>query len=262
MDPSLSAAASGMKAQQIRVEVIANNLSNVNTTAFKRSRAHFEELLYQTLQGPARVEGAEARTVHEVQVGRGTRLATIQRVDGQGSLESTGRTLDLAIEGEGFFQVQLPDGSLAYTRDGSFDLSDRGMLVTHGGYGLLPGIAVPPDATSLAISRTGVVTAVLPEAPEGVEVGRLELARFPNPAGLRALGENLYQETSSSGRPTVGFPQDAGFGRILQGVLEGSNVEVVQEMVEMISALRAYELSAKAVTTSEQMAETANSLIR
>jgi flagellar basal-body rod protein FlgG len=262
MDPSLSAAASGMRAQQTRVEVIANNLANVNTTGFKRSRAHFEDLLYQTVEGAAQIEGGEANSTQEIQVGRGTRLSAVQRVESQGPLEQTGRPLDLAIEGEGFFQIQLPNGQLAYTRDGSFSISDQGALVTSGGYGVAPGISIPNDVTSLVISRTGVVTATLSGTPEGVEVGRLELARFANSAGLRALGENLYQETAASGPPTLGFPQEDGFGRLLQGTLEGSNVEIVQEMVEMITALRAYEINSKAVTSAEQMAETANNLIR
>ncbi len=260
--PILSTAATGMMAQQTRVEVIANNLANVNTTGFKRSRAHFEDLLYQTVEGAEQVDGTEADATQEVQVGRGTRLAGVQRVELQGPLEPTGRPLDLAIEGDGFFQIQLPNGTLAYTRDGSLSISDQGTLVTNGGYGVAPGISIPPDATAVVISRTGVVTASVAGSTDGVEIGRLELARFTNSAGLRALGENLYQETASSGNPILGYPQEDGFGRLLQGTLEGSNVEIVQEMVEMITALRAYEINSKAVTSAEEMAEIANSLIR
>ena len=260
--PILSTAATGMMAQQTRVEVIANNLANVNTTGFKRSRAHFEDLLYQTIEGSAQVEGADAESTQEVQVGRGTRLSAVQRVENQGPLEPTGRPLDMAIEGEGFFQVQLPNGTLAYTRDGSFSISDQGALVTNGGYGMAPGISIPPDATGLVVSRTGVVSATVAGSLEGVEVGRIELARFANSAGMRALGENLYQETPASGAPIQGFPQEDGFGRLLQGTLEGSNVEIVQEMVEMITALRAYEINSKAVTSAEEMADIANALIR
>jgi flagellar basal-body rod protein FlgG len=262
MDPSLSTAASGMMAQQIRVEVIANNLANVNTTGFKRSRAHFEDLLYQTVEGAEQLEGVEADSTQEVQVGRGTRLAAVQRVESQGPLEQTGRPLDMAIEGEGFFQVQLPNGQLAYTRDGSFTISDQGTLVTNGGYGVAPGISIPNDATNMVVSRAGVVSVELAGSAEGVEIGRLELAGFTNSPGLKALGENLYQETASSGPPSLGFPQGDGFGRLLQGTLEGSNVEIVQEMVGMITALRAYEINSKAVTSAEEMAEIANSLIR
>ncbi len=260
--PILSTAATGMMAQQTRVEVIANNLANVNTTGFKRSRAHFEDLLYQTVEGSEQVEGSSTEATQEVQVGRGTRLSAVQRVEGQGPLEPTGRPLDMAIEGDGFFQIQLPNGTLAYTRDGSFSISDQGSLVTSGGYGVAPGISVPPDATSVVISRTGVVTASVAGLTDGVEIGRLELARFANSAGLRALGENLLQETAASGTPIVGFPQEDGFGRLLQGTLEGSNVEIVQEMVEMITALRAYEINSKAVSSAEEMAEIANALIR
>lgn len=260
--PILSTAATGMMAQQTRVEVIANNLANVNTTGFKRSRAHFEDLLYQTVEGSEQVDGTSTDATAEVQVGRGTRLAAVQRVEGQGPLEPTGRPLDMAIEGDGFFQIQLPNGNLAYTRDGSFSISDQGSLVTSGGYGVAPGISIPSDATSVVISRTGVVTASVAGLTEGVEIGRLELARFANTAGLRALGENLLQETAASGSPILGFPQEDGFGRLLQGTLEGSNVEIVQEMVEMITALRAYEINSKAVSSAEEMAEIANALIR
>jgi len=262
MDPSLHTAATGMRAQQTRVEVISHNLANVSTTAFKRSRAHFEDLLYQTVQAGATVDGSGASTTPEIQVGRGTRLAGVQRVDVQGPLEQTGRPLDFAIEGDGYFQVQLPDGSLAYTRDGSFTISDQGTLVTGSGYAVMPSITVPADATGLSVSRTGVVTVGTPGSAQGVEVGRLELARFANAPGLKALGENLYQETPSSGTPQAGFPQEQGFGRVVQGSLEASNVEIVQEMVEMITAMRAYEINSKAVQSAEQMAETANNLIR
>lgn len=262
MDPALHTAATGMKAQQTRVEVIANNLANVSTTGFKRSRAHFEDLLYQTVQAGSTVDGSGAGTTAEIQVGRGTRLAGVHRVDVQGPLEQTGRPLDFAIEGDGFFQVQMPGGELAYTRDGSFTISDRGMLVTSGGYGVVPGIPVPDDATGLTVSRTGVVTASVPGSAESVEIGRIELARFANAPGLRALGENLFQQTEASGSPQLGYPQEQGFGRVVQGSLEASNVEIVQEMVEMITAMRAYEINSKAVQSAEQMAETANNLLR
>lgn len=262
MNPALRTAATGMVAQQQRVEVIANNLANVNTTGFKRSRAHFEDLLYQMVHGGGVVGDADAQSVEAIQVGRGTRLAAVQRIDAQGPLEQTGRPLDLAIEGGGFFQVALPDGRIGYTRDGSLTVSDQGVLVTHGGYALQPGIAIPEDATSLTVSRTGVVTAQLGNQPQPVELGRIELARFANPPGLLALGENLFAETPASGPPQVGFAQEEGFGRVVQGYLEGSNVEVVQEMVDMIAALRAYEINSKAVKAGEDMSEMANGLLR
>jgi flagellar basal-body rod protein FlgG len=262
MDPSLQAAASGMMAQQTRVEVIANNLANVNTTGFKRSRAHFEDLLYQTVEEAQNQQTAETDVTQEVQVGRGVRLAGVQRVESQGPLEQTGRPLDLAVEGDGFFQVQLPNGTMAYTRDGSFTISDQGSLVTHSGYGVIPGVSIPDDASGLAFSKTGVVSVVVDGALDPVEIGRLEMVRFPNSPGLKALGENLYQESAASGPPTLGYPQEDGFGRILQGTLEGSNVQIVQEMVDMITAMRAYEINSKAVQSAEEMAEIANSLVR
>ncbi|HEY8470462.1 MAG TPA: flagellar basal-body rod protein FlgG [Longimicrobiales bacterium] len=262
MDPALRTAASGMAAQQTRIEVIANNLANVNTPGFKRSRAHFEDLLYQMAQGAATIGGAATATLPAIQVGRGTRLAAVQRIETQGPIEQTGRPLDVAIEGEGFFQVQLPNGVTAYTRDGSLMISDQGTLVTHGGYAILPGIDIPPDAASITISRNGVVTVQAAGQTEPIEIGRIELARFANPGGLLALGENLYMETPASGPALIGFPQEDGFGRLVQGSLEASNVEIVQEMVDMIAALRAYEINAKAVKASEDMAEITNGMVR
>jgi len=263
MDPALRAAASGMMAQQTRSEVIAHNLANVNTTGFKRSRAQFEDLLYQTVQGAAVLGQAESQTHPAVQVGRGVRLTAVQRMHAQGPLETTNRPLDVAIEGEGFFQVQTAGGNLAYTRDGGLEISDQGVLVTSQGYVVQPTIRVPSDATSVSVSRTGVVSVARGSASaEPEEVGRLELARFVNPAGLMAQGENLYTPTAASGDAVVGYPQDDGMGRLVQGALEGSNVEVVQEMVDMITAMRAYEINSKAIKNSEQMLEIANNLVR
>jgi len=262
MDPALRTAATGMTAQQIRTEVIANNLANVNTTGFKRSRAHFEDLLYQTVQGPAVIGAPDAQGTPAVQIGRGTRLSAVQRMHAQGAIEMTNRTLDVAIEGEGLFQVQLPSGTVAYTRDGSFQISDSGTLVTSGGHTVAPGIKVPTDTTEIAISRTGVVTAIRGTSAEPTEIGRLELARFTNPAGLLAVGQNLYTATAASGEAVQGFPDEDGMGRVLQGSLESSNVEIVQEMVDMIAAMRAYELNAKAIKNSEEMSQIAGSMVR
>ncbi|MBW3627777.1 MAG: flagellar basal-body rod protein FlgG [Gemmatimonadetes bacterium] len=261
MDPSLRTAATGMRAQQLRTEVIANNLANVNTTGFKRSRAHFEDLLYQTVQGSTTVGSPEAGTVPAIQVGRGTHLAAVQRVHSQGALEQTGRSLDLAIEGEGFFQIQLPGGATGYTRDGSFTISDTGTVVTQEGYAVVPGIKVPLDAGTLSVSRTGIVS-VDGRDGETQEIGRLELARFANPSGLLAMGENIYNETPASGEAIVGFPSEDGIGRLLQGSLEASNVEIVQEMVDMIAAMRAYEINSKSIQNSEQMAQITASMVR
>lgn len=264
MDPALRTAATGMQAQQTRTDVIANNLANVNTTGFKRSRAHFEDLLYQTLQGPATLGSRDTEQLPAIQVGLGTRLTAVQRIDSQGSLEQTSRPLDLAIQGEGYFEVQMPNGNTAYTRDGSLQVSDQGVLVTGQGYAIQPPIRIPKEATSITISETGVVTANgLTNAANGSqELGRIELARFPNSSGLESMGQNLFSETTSSGEPIRGMPTENGNGSIAQGYLESSNVEIVTEMVDMITAQRAYEINSKAIKNSEDMAQTANSLMR
>ena len=262
MDPALRTAATGMAAQQTRVEVISNNLANVNTTAFKRSRAHFEDLLYQTIQAEGGEVATGVGTTPGIQIGRGTRLAAVQRIDLQGAIEQTGRPLDLAIEGDGYFQIQQPDGSSVYTRDGSFTVSSEGALVTSGGYLVEPGITIPTDARDISISSTGVVSVSTQMDAQPVEIGRIELVRFANNAGLRALGQNLYAETASSGEPMAGYAHGDGFGRILQGGLEASNVEIVQEMVDMITAMRAYEINSKAVQSAEEMTKIANGLVR
>ncbi|HET7322041.1 MAG TPA: flagellar basal-body rod protein FlgG [Longimicrobiaceae bacterium] len=262
MDPSLRTAATGMMAQQRRTEVIANNLANVNTTGFKRSHAHFEDLLYQTVQGQQTTGAQEANTSPAIQVGRGVRLAGVQRLHTQGPLEQTGRSLDLAIEGQGMFQVQLPGGEIRYTRDGSFTISDQGTIVTQDGYTVLPGVKIPADASGVQISRTGIVTVTGADPSASQELGRIELARFTNPTGLLATGDNLYAQTPASGEPSLGFPQDEGMGQLQQGALEASNVEIVQEMVDMISSMRAYELNSKAIKNSDEMMQTAASMVR
>ena len=262
MNPALSAAATGMMAQQTRTEIIANNLANVNTPGFKRSRAHFEDLLYQTVQGQQVLGDPDAQTAPAIQVGRGTRLAGVERMHQQGPLEQTGRNLDIAVEGEGFFQIQMPNGDTTYSRDGSFQISDQGLLVTSGGQALQPPIRVPADAAELTISNTGIVTVRRGQDIQPTEIGRIELARFANPSGMLALGQNLYAPTAASGQPVVGFPADEGLGRLQQGSLEGSNVEIVQEMVEMISAMRAYEINSKAIKTADEMGQIGNNLTR
>ena len=262
MDSSLRTSASGMVAQQRMIDVIANNLANVNTTGFKRSRVNFEDVLYETVQGARIVNYRGTETVGPIQIGKGVRVAAVQRLHQQGSPETTQRPLDVAIEGEGFIQVQRPDGSVAYTRDGSLTLSDSGALVTQGGYLVLPGINIPSDATDVSISATGVVSATSSASSGPVEVGRIELARFLNPNGLSSIGENQYAETAASSEPIVGFAQDEGFGRLIQGALESSNVEMVQEMTDMIAAQRAYEINARAIRTAEDMMMATNDIIR
>jgi flagellar basal-body rod protein FlgG len=261
MIPALRIAATGMAAQQTRTEVIANNLANVNTTAFKRSRAAFEDLLYQSIRDVQVVGNADADTIGAVQVGRGVRLASVNRSHAQGALEDTGNRLDLAIEGDGLFAVRLPSGQRAYTRDGGLNISDQGYLVTKAGLTLEPGIQIPAGASEVTIGRSGIVSA-LTSRGELVELGRISLVRVPNPSGLLSMGENLYAETPASGAPTEGFPEDDGFGKIVQGSLEASNVEIVTEMVEMIAAQRAYEINSKSVKAADEMSEVATQMIR
>ena len=262
MNGSMRTSASGMAAQQRMIDVIANNLANVNTTAFKRSRVSFEDVLYETLEGARVVNYQGAQTVAPLQVGKGVRVGAILRLETQGSPESTQRLLDVAIGGDGYFQVQRPDGSTAYTRDGGFNISDQGQLTTKGGYLLLPGVTVPADASGLGISANGTVSVTQAGQSQSVELGRIELARFLNPSGMLAMGENLYQSTPASGDPMLGFPQDQGFGQLTQGSLESSNVEIVQEMTDMIAAQRAYEINAKAIKSVQDMMQATSDLIR
>ncbi len=262
MNSSLRTSASGMQAQQRMIEVIANNLANVNTTGFKRSKVSFEDVLYETVQGARAVNYAGSDTLAPQQVGKGVRVGAILRLHTQGAPEATDRPLDVAIDGDGFFQVQKPDGSTAYTRDGGFTISDTGTLVTKAGYQLLPAITIPRDATGVAISPSGVVSVTGAGSSTPTDVGHLELVRFLNPNGLLALGENLYEGTESSGESITGAPQEEGFGRLIQGSLESSNVEIVQEMTDMIQAQRAYEINAKAITTTESMMQATNDIVR
>jgi len=262
MNPSLRTSASGMMAQQRMIDVIANNLANVNTTGFKRSRVSFEDVLYETLQGGRAANDAGAETVGPVQIGKGVRIAAVLRLHSQGAPENTQRPLDVAIEGDGFLQVQRPDGTIAYTRDGGLTLSQSGTLVTSGGYAVLPNITVPQDATTVSIGPDGTVSVTAAGSTSPVELGRIELARFVNPTGLVSIGENLYAETEASGQPVTGYSQEDGFGRLIQGSLESSNVEIVQEMTDMIAAQRAYEINAKAIQAAEQMMQATNEIIR
>jgi flagellar basal-body rod protein FlgG len=262
MNGSMRTSASGMAAQQRMIDVIANNLANVNTTAFKRSRVSFEDVLYETIEGARVVNYQGSQTVAPLQIGKGVRVGAILRLETQGSPEATQRSLDVAVEGDGYFQVQRPDGSTAYTRDGGFNISDQGQLTTKDGYLLLPGVTVPADASGLTISASGTVSVTQSGQTQAIELGRIELARFLNPSGLLALGENLYQGTPASGDAMLGFPQDQGFGQLTQGSLESSNVEIVQEMTDMIAAQRAYEINAKAIKSVQDMMQATSDLIR
>jgi flagellar basal-body rod protein FlgG len=262
MNPALNTAATGMAAQQTRTDVIANNLANVNTTSFKASRPNFVDLLYQTVQGQQTVASGDANTTQAIQVGRGTRLVGIERVQSQGALASTSSPTDVGINGDGYFQIQQANGQISYTRDGSFQISDQGSLVTSDGLAVMPGIKIPPNAANLSVSSTGIVTVTQAGATASTELGRIELARFANPAGLLALGDNLFQSTPASGDAVTGYPGDDGIGQLKQGYLEGSNVDIVQEMVNMIDAQRAYEINSKAIANADTMMGIANNLVR
>lgn len=261
---SLWTAASGMTGQQFNIDTISNNLSNVNTTGFKKNRADFEDLLYQT----SRIAGTpatEQTTVPTgIQVGHGVKVAATQKMYEQGALENTQNVSDIAIQGEGFFRVMMLDGTYGYTRDGSFKIDSNGQLVTSNGYRVMPEITLPDDFVrdSLTISQDGRVNVKVAGSDEPVEVGQMELFRFTNPAGLNAVGENLLKVTNGSGDPIGGRPGINGMGQTVQKFLEKSNVSVVQEMVNMIVAQRAYELNSKAIQTSDTMLGIANNLKR
>jgi flagellar basal-body rod protein FlgG len=253
---SLYIAATGMNAQQAQMDVISNNLANVSTNGFKGSRAVFEDLLYQTIRQPGANSTQQTELPSGVQLGTGVQQVATERLYTQGNLQQTGNSKDVAINGQGFFQVQMPDGTTAYTRDGSFQTNAQGQLVTSSGYQVLPAITIPPNATSLTIGSDGVVSITQGGSSASVQVGSMQLATFINPTGLDSKGENLFAETTSSGAPNVTTPGLNGSGQLSQGYVEASNVNVVQELVNMIQTQRAYEINSKAVTTSDQMLQT------
>lgn len=250
---SLWIAKTGLEAQQAQMDVITNNLANVGTNGFKRSRAVFEDLMYQTARQPGANVGEGAQLPTGLQFGTGARAVATERLHTQGSLQQTGNDKEIAIEGAGFFPIQMPDGTTGYTRDGNFSLNAEGQLVTLQGYQVLPGITVPVDANSLSVSKSGVVSVVLPGNLQPTELGQIQIASFVNPAGLEAKGENIYGETAASGAPVVNNPGEGGVGTLTQGFVETSNVNVVEELVSMIQAQRAYEINSKAITASDQM---------
>lgn len=256
MNRSLYIAATGMNAQQSEMDVISNNLANVSTTGFKGSRAVFEDLLYQTIRQPGANSTQETELPSGLQLGTGVQQVATERLNTQGNLQQTGNSTDLAINGQGFFQVQMPDGTIGYTRDGSFLTNAQGQLVTAQGYQLIPAVTIPANATSLTVGSDGVVTFTQPGSNNAVQVGALQLATFVNPAGIEAKGGNILEETSSSGAPNVTQPGLNGSGSLQQGYVEASNVNVVQELVNMIQTQRAYEINSKAVSTSDQMLQT------
>lgn len=255
-------AATGMQAQTLNIDVISNNLANVNSCGFKRSRADFQDLLYETLRpaGAASSLGNEVPT--GIQLGHGTRPVAVQKIFLQGDYQQTQNELDMAIEGKGFFQVLLPNGDTAYTRAGAFKMDSEGRVVTSDGYLMEPEITIPSDTLTLSVGMDGTVSALRAGDVEPVEVGSVQLASFANPAGLSSIGRNLYMETGASGEPVTGVPGEDGFGTIAQGYLEMSNVSVVEEMVNMITAQRAYEINSKAIQSADEMLQMANNLKR
>ena len=250
---SLWIAKTGLDAQQTQLDVISNNLANVSTNGFKRSRAVFEDLLYQTLSQPGAQSSQQTQLPSGFQLGTGVRPVATEKIFTQGNLQQTNNPLDVAIQGNGFFQVLQPDGTIAYTRDGSFQLDNQGALVTSSGYHIQPAVTIPAGALSITVGQDGTVSALLPGSAKPTQVGTLQLVNFVNPTGLQSAGQNLYLETASSGTPNSSTPGTNGLGTLRPGFVETSNVNVVEEMVNMIQTQRAYEINSKAVTASDQM---------
>ena len=251
---ALSIAATGMAAQQTNVETIANNLANMNTTGFKQQRAEFQDLLYQNIQTPgAQTSDQGTYAPNGIQIGAGVRTAAIYRITTQGDLQSTGNPYDVAVQGPGYFRIQQADGTDAYTRSGTFSLSPQGQLVTQDGLVVQPGIAIPQNTIGVTINAQGQVNATVAGNTTPQTVGQLELTRFPNEAGLNAIGDNLFLETPASGAPQAGVPGSVGYGTIQQGFLETSNVNSVDEITALITAQRAYEMNSKVISAADQM---------
>lgn len=257
---SLFIAATGMEAQKLNIDVISNNLANVNTSGFKRSRADFQDLLYQTLRVPGATSAEGSQVPSGIQVGMGVKPVAVQKIFQQGDFAQTGNSLDLVIEGDGFFQILQPDGTTAYSRAGAFKLDSEGRIVNSDGYPLEPGISIPANTTGISVSSDGRVSVTQSGASTPVQIGQIELAGFINPGGLNALGKNLFQQTASSGDPATGNPGSNGLGTVTQGFIELSNVNVVEEMVNMIASQRAYEINSRSIQASDQMLQVANNL--
>jgi len=259
---ALWTAATGMQAQQLTLDVVANNLANVGTSGFKRSRVDFQDLVYETLQAPGAASAQGQEIPSGFQIGHGSRAVATQRLFIKGDLQQTGNPLDLAIEGEGFFQVQQPNGETAYTRAGAFKKDSQGRLVTSDGFVLEPEISIPDNALTVTVGVDGIVSVTLPGQSQPQQVGALQLVRFVNPAGLVSQGRNLFLPTQASGDATPGTPGQDGLGTLLQGFVEGSNVNVVEEMIGLITSQRAYEINSRAIRTADEMMQTANNLVR
>jgi flagellar basal-body rod protein FlgG len=258
MEAALWVAKTGLDAQQTRMTVIANNLANVNTTGFKRDRATFEDLLYQNVRQGGAQTSADTAAPTGLLLGTGTRVVSTEKLHAQGNLIQTQNAFDLAISGEGFFQILQPDGTVAYTRDGGFKVSGEGVLVNSSGYRLQPELAIPQNAQTITIGADGTVSIQAFGEAQAQTIGQIQLARFLSPTGLQAIGENLFRETTSSGPPQVGIPSQQGNGQLIQGALESSNVNVVEEMVSMIETQRAYEVNSKAIEAVDGMLRFAN----
>ncbi|MFC7332232.1 flagellar basal-body rod protein FlgG [Rhodocista pekingensis] len=251
---SLSIGATGMLAQQLNVEVISNNIANMTTTGFKRQRAEFQDLLYQNMRRVGSTSSDAGTVVPSgVQIGAGVKTAAVYRINEQGNISVTGNALDLAINGQGYFQVELPDGQTAYTRAGSFQLNAEGTIVTADGYQLQPGLVVPENAVDITVNPNGEVLVKLDGQTQPANIGQIQLATFPNPAGLEAIGDNLLLESPASGNVIAGNPGAPGFGRVIQQALETSNVNIVSEITNLITAQRAYEMNSRVISTSDQM---------
>ena len=258
---SLSTAGTGMLAQQTNVDVISHNIANMNTTGYKRQRAEFQDLLYQNVSRPGSASGgAEAKMPTGIQVGAGVKTAGIYRISEQGALSQTDNRYDLGIQGRGYFAITLPSGETGYTRDGSFQLSDQGELVTVDGFAVQPGVTIPQGAVDVVVSKTGEVQVKVAGQAEMQTVGQLQLATFVNEAGLEAQGGNLYLETAASGQATVATPGDPGLGTLMQGFVEASNVNPVSEITALITAQRAYEMNSRVVKTADEMLATTSQL--
>lgn len=259
---SLWTAATGMQAQTSNIDVISNNLANVNTSGFKRSRADFQDLLYDTLKPAGAPTGNGGQVPTGLQVGHGTRTVATHKIFAQGDFQNTQNELDMAIEGQGFFQITQANGEVAYTRAGNFKIDSEGRIVSPDGLLMEPEITVPVDALAISIDSSGIVSVLQAGQTSPAEVGTIELARFVNPAGLQSIGRNMFIQTGASGEATTGQPGEDGFGTIAQGYLEMSNVSVVDEMVNMITAQRAYEINSKAIQAADEMLQTSNNLKR
>jgi len=258
---SLWTGTTGMNSQQLNMNVIANNLANVSTTGFKKSRADFQDLMYQVMKVPGSQTSADTESPTGIQIGLGVRPAAVQKIFTEGDLIQTGNELDVAIEGAGFFQVDMPNGTSAFTRSGAFKRDGDGRITTSDGYPIAPGITIPDGSRQITISETGIVSAIIGDDNTSTEIGTFETVTFTNNSGLTAIGRNLFLESAASGAPQTAAPGDDGYGTLAQNYIEGSNVNIVEEMAAMITTQRAYEINSKSIQTSDEMMQTTNNLV-